>query len=339
MNSIPTSNKKRYPLREARWDNARCFLICSVVIGHMLYHFLDKSDLARSLYLFIYSYHMPAFVFLSGLFSVNVIRRKQYDKVLFYICIYLLMNVTEALAASVGTGKMQFHLFWESGPAWYALAMAVWYLISFLLERIFPDYSKGRWFVITLCIAIAAGYDNHLGDHFASARILTFYPFFVLGTALKRDVISRYVQKMVARISAWLVMLAVLCCSLFLSEYASALLKILKGKYAYTQMGLDSPYAIPVRVVYYTFSILMCLVLLAMVSGRKTFFTKIGEKTLPIFVWHPAILTLLFTGFGIKSWILTVWPLHYVAAAVLLAILIVFVCALLPRKVLPESLL
>lgn len=45
-------------------DNLKCFLILCVVIGHML-----ELVYAGGGYRIIYSFHMPAFIFVSGYFA------------------------------------------------------------------------------------------------------------------------------------------------------------------------------------------------------------------------------------------------------------------------------
>ena len=62
--------------RIAIWDNYKCILILGVVLGHMYARF-DELDNVKRLILFIYSFHMPAFVFVSGLFAKKTIREKR----------------------------------------------------------------------------------------------------------------------------------------------------------------------------------------------------------------------------------------------------------------------
>src|SRR5699024_4083736 len=58
-------NMKRY----AYFDNAKLILIFLVVFGHMIQPFIDASHEINTLYLWIYTFHMPAFIFLAGFFA------------------------------------------------------------------------------------------------------------------------------------------------------------------------------------------------------------------------------------------------------------------------------
>ncbi|WP_395966755.1 acyltransferase family protein, partial [Brevundimonas diminuta] len=55
--------------RIAVWDNARFLLIVLVVIGHAISTVRTDSQLGFALYAYIYLFHMPAMILLSGMFS------------------------------------------------------------------------------------------------------------------------------------------------------------------------------------------------------------------------------------------------------------------------------
>ncbi|WP_281276902.1 acyltransferase family protein [Enterococcus pingfangensis] len=59
--------------RDYQIDNIKGLLIILVVFGHML---LASSKENNWLLTLIYSFHMPAFIFLNGVFSKNVNLRK-----------------------------------------------------------------------------------------------------------------------------------------------------------------------------------------------------------------------------------------------------------------------
>ena len=78
--------------RVAKWDNLKAYLIALVVIGHVLQYFTDYSDLAKGLYLFIYSFHMPLFFMISGYLSykeplnwISSVKRRGYQLLVPYV--------------------------------------------------------------------------------------------------------------------------------------------------------------------------------------------------------------------------------------------------------------
>ena len=62
--------------RNAYLDNVKVVLLFLVVFAHILERFLEVK-LYNSLYVIIYSFHMPLFIFISGYLSKNTDRCRQ----------------------------------------------------------------------------------------------------------------------------------------------------------------------------------------------------------------------------------------------------------------------
>ncbi len=60
-----------------QFDNAKAILIFLVVIGHMTSDYVSDSYMVRSVTLWIYLFHMPAFIFLSGLVHKRYITKEK----------------------------------------------------------------------------------------------------------------------------------------------------------------------------------------------------------------------------------------------------------------------
>ena len=69
-------------------DNVKAFLILSVVIGHFADQIIKGSNLSKSIFLFIYSFHMPLFIFLNGYLGKNIIQSKERVINEFHISFY-----------------------------------------------------------------------------------------------------------------------------------------------------------------------------------------------------------------------------------------------------------
>ena len=54
--------------RFEKWDNVKGMLIILVVVGHYMYYFQDDTWNMSRIYYGIHLFHMPLFVFISGLF-------------------------------------------------------------------------------------------------------------------------------------------------------------------------------------------------------------------------------------------------------------------------------
>ncbi len=54
--------------RDPYFDNAKAVLIVLVVLGHTLARMVEENEWILTIYLFIFSFHMPAFYFSIRLF-------------------------------------------------------------------------------------------------------------------------------------------------------------------------------------------------------------------------------------------------------------------------------
>ena len=112
-------------------DNIKLFLIFCVVFGHML-ELVDTGVW----YKIIYSFHMPAFIFVSGYFAQfnrkKIIGVLVYPYILFQ-CLYLLFDAV-LIKQNLALLKIQFTTpYWL---LWYLVAKwDDWYWPSFFLTR------------------------------------------------------------------------------------------------------------------------------------------------------------------------------------------------------------
>ena len=66
--------------RDYFFDNARAILIFLVVLGHLLQPYTSEDKFLQALYLLIYSFHMPTFLFISGYFAKNLDKPNYLEK-------------------------------------------------------------------------------------------------------------------------------------------------------------------------------------------------------------------------------------------------------------------
>lgn len=78
--------------RIALWDNLKFLLIIFVVIGHYTQQFRADNETLQRIYIFIYSFHMPAFIFVTGLFSKRAVNEKDIKKILPYLTCFFADN-------------------------------------------------------------------------------------------------------------------------------------------------------------------------------------------------------------------------------------------------------
>jgi len=163
--------------RVAVWDNARFVLILLVVIAHVISTVRTQTSLGYGLYTFIYLFHMPAMIALSGLYSKADAAPKTVRSTAQLLTTWLLWEVVWALIhfAENGRGLPET---WLIAPAW-----TLWFLVTLATMRILLPYvvRLKHPLIFSVVLALVAGLSPAIGTQFSASRTLCFLPFFVAG--------------------------------------------------------------------------------------------------------------------------------------------------------------
>lgn len=174
--------------RVALFDNAKFLLIVLVVIGHLLElgDLLDTHRLARAAIVFIYSFHMPAFLFLSGLFlrRQSLSAEKTKSRVVLFCMYGFMIKIVLSLFSHVVLQRdIHFTLLADGGVPWFVFVLAFYYLLAWILR----DFNAVAIGAAALVLGLFVGYDSAIGDYLYLSRAIVFFPFFWLGHALNAD--------------------------------------------------------------------------------------------------------------------------------------------------------
>ncbi|MGN2246740.1 acyltransferase family protein [Frateuria sp. GZRR35] len=166
--------------RDTRIDNAKFLLIFFVVFGHCLEQIRYQAAFLEALYQFIYLFHMPAFIYLSGMLSRAEFGAKQGARWLATLILPLLVFQAIYLALDAWMLHKPFS-YQVIQPYW-----GLWYLASLACWRIMlvPILTLRQPIFLACIIAIISGYSNDVDYAFSLSRTLVFFPFFVAGHLL-----------------------------------------------------------------------------------------------------------------------------------------------------------
>ncbi len=280
------------------WDNLKFLLMVFVVLGH----FADcciKEPLFQSIYVCIYAFHMPLFIFISGLFhkNENIVR-----KVFSYLCLFWLLKIAVYVVQNYVLGvKSAFSVFSEDGAPWFLFALAVFMLLSYVFREIDSKYI----FAFSIILGCFAGYDSNIGDFLVLSRIFVFYPFYVMGTMMQGKIkngleVSR----------AWKILGAiVLLIWIWLCRY--------QLEFTYTYRGLftgRNPFWEEIysggclhRLLCYGISALTGVALMILIPrGEIPVVSKFGRRTLQVYFWHWLLIAVLMKyGEEVGAWCAT----------------------------------
>ncbi len=162
-------------MRNYKLDNMKCALIFLVVLGHLCA--VVPFKFGGVLYNMIYLFHMPAFVFTTGVFASSSVKR--ISRKLAYP--YLIFQTLYLLFARYWLGTEEtFSYTMPYWIMWYLLACMVWMLLLPFFET---DSIKRRAvnMAAVTAAALLAGYDKYAGYVGSLSRILVYMPFFLAG--------------------------------------------------------------------------------------------------------------------------------------------------------------
>lgn len=331
---MSTSHQQRLGTHKNRiylYDNIKFIAILLVVIGHAI-DFLTRVDgnrFEQSLFLTIYSVHMPLFIFISGLFLKPMDKTAPFpkQKVISYVLIGMAIRVFNAVLRMICGMKPNYSVLdMYDSYAWFMWAIAAFIAIMWL----FREYNTKSVLAITLIIGIMAGYDKNLGDKLALMRICVFLPFFTVGYMLEPESLARILSKKWIKVLSAVIVVAVLAC-FFLDQRLYDLRSIFTGRNSYEVLDEYYAFGFIFRIAAYLISAVFGFAIMSLVPNRSFgALTAVGTKTLQIYFWHKIFLILLerFNVYGQISALTgdAIATLIYIAIAVIIA----FVCALPP---------
>ncbi len=263
--------KKTKRRRKVGLYNFKGVLIFLVVFGHLLEPL--SGGTVNFLYLLIYSFHMPAFIFLSGWFSGKANLRRTLTGVLLP---YLVFQLAYLLYAGL---PVQFYSpYWIM---WYLFTLFLWRLLVLLLHR----REALTWVLlpVSVLVSLLCGYVQWIGYSFALSRALVFLPYFLAGYALgKQKNLVRPLLK--TRPHRTFSLAAALCCTALLFLLRNSIQRPWTfGASSYTYSG-SSPGN---RLLLLVMALLWIWFFLAWIPERKIFFlTTLGRNTMFVYLLH-----------------------------------------------------
>ena len=289
--------------RDARYDYAKLFLISCVVMGHLGNRYADDSATVASIQFWVYLFHMPAFIFISGLFAKRTVREKQWTKAAGYVLLYIFFKFLNYLVTGINKGfdSASINFFRENGIPWFALAMFWWFMITILIQKA----DKRVVFAGAILAAVASGYFKQINSFLVIQRTINFYPFFYAGYAMDLKKLGERLTKTWVRV----VSVALLAVSAFISfayydkiYYWRGLFRGLKA-YSAIKKGMPYEWGGLWRLLAFVISFALAFAVLSVMPSIETFISRLGRQTLSVYVFHSACIALSLKHIpGLSKW-------------------------------------
>lgn len=270
--------------RVALWDNLKFILILLVVIGHFVDCYIEAPTF-QSIFAFIYAVHMPLFILIAGFFHRD---ERIAGKVTTYLICGFLLKILLQATSLILHQETNFLLFTTNDISWFMFAMAVFILVTYQIREL----NKKLILLVVFLVACFAGYDNTVNDFLTWGRIVTFYPFYLLGNILNPNFflrVKKHYWSYPLGISI-LVLWGVVCYYFLDKIYVYRLM--FTGHAPFSALAFDG--GVQTRV----FTMLLACILsigwiLLVPAGKIPLISKWGQRTLQVYFWHFPVLKIL----------------------------------------------
>lgn len=267
--------------RDYYFDNAKFILIFFVVFGHLLRSFIEDHEMVYTVYKVIYTFHMPAFILVSGFFARGFNKSGYVLKIARKLILpYLLFQLIYSVFYYFLYNKSTFSVD-PLNPHW-----SLWFLISvFFWNLMLIGFSKLNapvGLAIAFSLGLAAGYADWISNYLSLSRTFVFFPLFLLGFHLTKEHIKTLTRP-VFKMAALIAFATVFAGFYFFPEIDY---KWLLGSKPYSEMEAASISSMFTRLGFYLLSLLMVFSFLTIVPKKQYFFTDLGKNTLYVYLLH-----------------------------------------------------
>lgn len=271
--------------RDAYFDNAKFLAIVLVAMAHAWEPLMDGSRATRALYMLVYTFHMPAFILISGYMSRSYAGKPhQLKRLLTGIAVpYVVFEIAYSLFDRYGNDDpdQPITLLDPYYLTWFLAALFVWRLTT-------PLWKVIRWPVpVALAIAGLVSITPGVGSDLNLQRVLQFLPFFVLGLLLKPEHFQ-----LVRRREVRLLAVPMFAVAVVVAYWAAPRMNVKWFYHTDSVQELGVPWWTGGVM---TFALFGCAVVatigfLAWVPGRRTWFTVLGTGTICGYLLHGFLL-------------------------------------------------
>jgi fucose 4-O-acetylase-like acetyltransferase len=268
--------------RDPFFDNVKFLAILLVAAGHAI-EWLRDVRAVHAVYLFIYLFHMPVFIMITGYLSRNFgSARARGRKLITSVGVpYVIFETIYSIVDwRLYGGHLTFTLLAPYWLMWFLMALFMWRLST-------PIWQQLRWPVaIAVVISLLSGMAGL--TELQLNRVLGFLPFYVLGLFLK-PAHFELLRRPRVRLVAVAVLAGGLVMTLFVVD------RHLSTEWAYwresnAHFHVNDFTGTLIRLGLLLTSTTLAVAFLAIVPTRRAWFTSLGAATLYAYLLHGFVI-------------------------------------------------
>lgn len=279
--------------RVAYLDNARYWVMLLVVIGHALTQFV-AMDSARGVYVWIYAFHMPFFILISGYTARHYVGDfRQVRRIVSTLVIpYLLVETSLQLITRHYEGEPDpLMILSPQWLAWFMAALFVWRLTT-------PIWRALKYPIATsILISLAVGLIE-VPNVLALPKILGFLPFYVIGLHMNRERFNRLSATPIRIASTIILSASLLICYLYSKNWTTDWL-LWKQRYDENPLSATPWEGIVQRSELLAIGLVLTFAALSLVPRRRSITTVLGGRTFYCYLLHGYVILILDLQFDV----------------------------------------
>lgn len=304
--------------RDYMFDTFRGLLMWTIPISHFTRvagHF-SQGSLSGIIYITINVFVMQAFVFLSGYFSKKPDRAREtaFHTFLwpYLLCIPFFYCVRYVIWGNA-------HLYLDIPP------FALWYLFALFFYRFFlKNYIIIPYILeISLLVYLFAGQVPFFSDTWALGRMVSYFPFFLIGYYCNGDTLKRL--RSLKKEHCWALGIVLMACSCILAFCVKQLpvgFYLLKSPAC--ELGIPWYWDILGRIIVFALACGWIILMVNILPNKMNYVAYVGMNTMPVYIFHLIVRYLvkkytIFFGVLPENWVV------YYGMIFVLASLCVFV--------------
>lgn len=277
--------------RVAYLDNARYWVMLLVVIGHSLTQF-GSMDSARAVYVWIYAFHMPFFILISGYTARRYMgdARQIRRMVSTLVVPYLIVETSMQLITRHYTGEPSPMIILS--PQWLA-----WFLAALFVWRITTPIWRALKYPITTSIIISLTVGLfEIPNVLALPKILGFLPFWVVGLHMSRATFEKLTERRTRIISGVILLAAFVICYRYSAGWETDWL-LWKQRYDESPLSATAMEGVTQRAGLLAVGFLLTFAALSLVPKRRSWTTRVGTRTIYAYLLHGYVILILSLQF------------------------------------------
>ncbi|GAA1354484.1 acyltransferase family protein [Streptomyces beijiangensis] len=315
------------PRRDAYFDNAKYLAIVLVAMAHSWEPIMDGSRATHALYMVVYTFHMPAFIIVSGYFSRSFdMRPDRLKRLITGVAVpYVVFETTYSLYERwMNNPHFEISLLDPFFLTWFLAALFIWRLTTPLWKLVRHPVP------VALAMCLLASIAPSIGPDFDLMRILQFLPFFVLGLNLRPEHFAM-VQRRAVRVASVPVFAGALVFAYWASPRMS--LRWFYRSFAVQDLAVSWWVGMLTTLALFGCSLVLTVCFLAWVPRRRTWFTVLGAGTICGYLLHGLLIkTIDYTGwFDTYHWLSE--PLGEVVVTLAIIVAVTAFCTPSVRRV------